>query len=86
MDLPIRPCPPEHLKTGDFSETFAREADDRRKAETVKRSSHENSTPENRSSLFSRSRVRDIEESPHESDGHDVSTNIIAVYLISVHC
>ena len=86
MDLPIRPGPPKHVKTGDFSEAFAQEADDRRKADTVTRSGHDNSILENRSSLFSRSRVRDIEGSPHESDGHDVSTNLNAVHLISVHC
>ncbi|CAG7562041.1 unnamed protein product [Fusarium equiseti] len=64
--------PLQHVKTGDFCESFAQEAADRRKAYTRTCSGHESHEPQDKLLPFSRRQGRDVEEILSDRKSDDV--------------
>jgi hypothetical protein len=81
MNNPTPTRPLQHVKTGDFSESFAQEAADRRKAYTRTRSDHESHDPQDKFLPFSRRQGRDVEEILSDRKSDDVSTNLTYILL-----
>lgn len=75
MNHSTPPRPLQHVKTGEFSEPFAQEAADRRKAYTRTRSAHVSHKPQDSFLPFARRQGRDVEEILCDKKNDNVSTD-----------